>query len=72
MKRGQSVGGRQGADLFTQASGLLLSLDIESMSSDLGGDGKMGHVVSKSKQEALLQTLEQKKWLNMEELAVRF
>lgn len=71
LKRGQSVG-RQAAGLCTQPSGLLLSLDIESMSSDLGADGKTGQMASKSKQEALLQTLEQKMWLNMEELAVRF
>lgn len=55
--------------MATQPSGLLLSLDIASMPSELGS-GKMDQMASKSRQEALLQSLEQKKWLNMEELAV--
>lgn len=62
------MGGRQTGGMATQPSGLLLSLDIESPS-DLGS-GKMDQMASKSRQEALLQSLEQKKWLNMEEFAV--
>lgn len=70
IKRGQSTAGRHAAGISPQASGLLLSLDLDGMSSDVIGS-KQSQAASKSKQEALLQSLEQKKWGNMEEFAVR-
>ena len=71
MKEGQSFSARQGGSLGSQPSGLLLSLDIDATLSDLPGGGKLSGAAAKSKQEMLLQSLEQKQWLNMEELAVR-